>query len=209
LKDSRQIQAGGVQPVGERMALLWRRLSLALAIVAGLALSQSPDYFREYRHRLGGALDQAAAEYAAFEADCNKSGLTRDQGIGRLLGDHDPLVREKGFRMRQAPSRLIGLREQAEDFASSQPVVQMSGFVLHFDSEVARGAFDDLKIAMPPSNTGLIAGGLGFVVSLALLRLIASPFRERAETVEKPPARSGRRPFDRRVAGAFVKARRG
>jgi hypothetical protein len=172
------------------MALLWRRLSLALAILAGLVLSQSPDYFRQYRQRLGGALNEAAAENAAFEADCNRSGLTRDQGVGRLLGDSDPLVREKGFRMRLAPARLTGLREQAEDFASSRPAVQVSGFVLHFDSEVARGAFDDFKIALPPSNGGLIAGGIGFVVSLALLRLIASPLRERGETPQKAPPRS-------------------
>ncbi len=182
------------------MALLWRRLSLALAIVAGLVMSQSPDYFRQYRHRLGGALDEAAAEYAAFEADCNKSGLTRDQGIGRLLSDSDPAVREKGFRMRRAPQRLTGLRQSAEDFASAEPVLQLSGFVVHFDPEVAHGAFDGVGVAMPSSTAGFLAGGVGFALTLALLRLIGWAIRKRGEAVETKPARYPfRQPFDRGI----------
>jgi hypothetical protein len=183
------------------MALLWRRLSLALAILAGLAFSQAPDYLRQYRLNLGAVVGEAAAENAVFEADCNKSGLTRDQGVGRLLGDSDLLVREKGFRMMQAPARLAGLRRQAENFASDEPWIRAAGFLLYFDPEVARRAFDGVRFAMPPSTEELLAGGVGFALTLALLRLFRLPFRKRGKAVEKSPARFPfRRPFDRGVA---------
>jgi hypothetical protein len=183
------------------MALLWRRLSLALAILAGLVFSQAPDYLRQYRLVLGAVLGEAAAENAAFEADCKKSGETRDQGVGRLLGDGDLLMREKGFRMMHAPARLTGLRRQAESFASDEPWIRATGFVRYFDPEVARRAFDGVSFAMPPSTEELLAGGVGFALTLALLRLIRLPFSKLAKAVEKLTTRSPiRRPFDRGVA---------
>jgi hypothetical protein len=159
--------------------------------LAGLAFSQAPDYLRQYRLQLGRAIDEATAENATFEGDCKNSGLTRDQCVGRFLGESDLLAREKGFRMLRAPSRLNGLRRQADDFASSQAVVQMAGFVFHFDSEVASRAFDDTRIAIPPSAEGLLAGSIAFAFFLALLLLIPLPFRRRGEAIEKIPVRSG------------------
>jgi len=166
------------------MATLWRRISLALAFAFGLATSQAPEFAQQYFQRLGGAIDELNAEIAAFDADSSGAGLSRDQGVARLRNSDDSLARGRGAQLAQDEERLARLRRQEQAMRGAAPLAKVQAVLADPDARVARGAYADFNPALPLTSDGALCAGAGFAGLLALLRLLAMPFRRPGESGE-------------------------
>ena len=58
------------------LAMLARRLALAIGLLCGLIGTQWPEFSQQYRQRLGGALDELSRIVAAFDAEAASRSLT-------------------------------------------------------------------------------------------------------------------------------------
>ncbi len=161
------------------MATLWRRTSLAAALAAGLSFSQAPEFAQQYRQRLGGAIDELQASVSAFDSDSRASGLSHDEGVGRLESSVDAFVRLRGARVAQETVRLARLKRQAADLNGGLPLSKIFALAVDADPQVARGAFDDFQPALPLTADGAASAAIGFVGVLLALRLLPLPLRRR------------------------------
>ena len=52
-----------------RMDALFRRLSMAIGLLCGLAATQAPEFAQQYRQRLAGAVDELSRIVNQFDAE--------------------------------------------------------------------------------------------------------------------------------------------
>ena len=143
-----------------------------IAVTGGLAfaagLSQFPEYSQQYTQRLSGAVDELSSIVMQFDADAESLGLSRDAALAEL---------SLGSRMGQARAQSMGqvLERHARltaDLAAlkSSTTLQKALKPMHFsDSDVARAAWVDFKLAVPVTAQGVAFAGVGFIVGYGLL----------------------------------------
>jgi hypothetical protein len=169
-------------------SMLLKRMSLALSLVFGLVTSQAPEFAQQYFQRLGGAIDELAAEVAAFDADTSAVGLSRDQGVAHLRESSDQLARGRGDQVVRDSERLDRLRRQQEDMRGGAPLSKLRVVLSNPDARVARGAYADFEPALPLTSDGAICAAGGFILLLVALRLIDRPLRRREKGLAKAGA---------------------
>ena len=82
------------------------RFALFFAFVFGLVSTQAPEFWQQYKQRLGGAIDELAAIVAQFDTDAAAQHLTQAQAIARLESDPDPLAQGRGVEIEHLIDRL-------------------------------------------------------------------------------------------------------
>ncbi len=173
------------------MALMIRRLALAIGLAVGLLATQAPEFAQQYRQRLAGAIDELTRMVANFDAEARGHGLSPDVAIQRLETNPDPLARERGEDMASDKSRLTRLQDAFVSLKNAEPVRRVIGFLETFDTATARAAWKDYEPAVPTTGEALIIGLLGLVAGWAATHLLAWPVhrhlarrRERRQTGE-------------------------
>lgn len=159
--------------------MILRRLALFLALLFGVGATQVPEFVEQYRQRLGGAIDELAANIARFDSDSAQQGLTETGGIDRLRGNPDRFVQERGDQMQDNIKRLETLRDAQAAFRSEGPVARLTTFASHYDARVAHGAWSDFEPAVPTSGEAFVLGFLGFVIGGGAVHVAGRPFRRR------------------------------
>ena len=157
--------------------MLTSRLALFAGALTGIAASQIPEYAQQYRQRLGGAIDELQNIVSEFDADSARSGLSETEGIARLSGNSDELVRGRGAQMSEIVQRLQRLSSQNAAMAQAGPIGRLVALASDFDPMVARRAYDSFEPAVPVTGEGFILGGVGMAGGYALFRALAAPFR--------------------------------
>ena len=157
--------------------MLTSRLALFAGALTGIAASQIPEYAQQYRQRLGGAIDELQNIVSEFDADSARSGLSEAEGIARLSGNSDELVRGRGVQMSEIVQRLQKLSSQNAAMAQAGPIGRLVALASDFDPMVARHAYDSFEPAVPVTSEGFILGGVGLAGGYALFRALAAPFR--------------------------------
>ncbi len=160
--------------------MLARRLALAIALIAGLIGSQSPEFAQQYRQRLGGALDELRRIVAEFEAEAATERLTPSEGVKRLEADSDPLARQRGEAMERTIERTDRLEEQFKAMASAGPLERLFAMIEDLDPEIARRTLDNYEPAAPLTFEAAAVGGGAAVFGWAATHLCAWPFRRRS-----------------------------
>lgn len=140
-----------------------RVLALALGLFGGVAASQLPEFAQQYRQRLGGAIDELGRVVDRFDQNAQSSGLSRDQAIGKLSAEPDPLTRRQGEAMGDVVGRLGRLGEQRQAFAEAGPLRRIGVLVSGMDPTLARSTYLDFEPAVPATAEGVVAGGAGFL----------------------------------------------
>lgn len=159
--------------------MILRRLALFLALLFGAGATQMPEFVEQYRQRLGGAIDELAANIARFDSDSAQQGLTETGGIDRLRANPDPFVQERGDQMQDNVKRLETLRDTQATFRSEGPVARLTTFATHYDNRIARGAWSDFAPAVPVSAEAFVLGLLGFLIGGGAVHVAGRPFRRR------------------------------
>ena len=165
--------------------MLVRRIAFVFALLFAFLFTQVPEFVEQYRQRLGGAIDELAANVARFDSDSAQAGLTESGGIDRLRGNADPLVKERGEQMQDDVDRLQSLRDTQDLFRSEGPVARLLTFVTHYDQRVARGAYRDFEPAVPTSPEAFVLGLLGFVFGGGVIHMAGWPLRRRVRAARR------------------------
>ena len=159
--------------------MIVRRLALFFALVFGLAMTQLPEFIQQYRQALGGAVGELSAIVVDFDSDSQQLGLTEQGGIDRLRANADVLARQRGERMADTVARLQRLTETQKQMGSEGPVGRIATFATHYDSAIARRAYQGFQPAVPVSLDAFVLGLIGFVFGGSLIHLFGRPFRRR------------------------------
>jgi Protein of unknown function (DUF2937) len=165
-----------------------RRLALAIALLAGLIGSQGPEFAQQYRHRLGGGLEELNRMVSEFDGEVQHENLTRVEGLSRLEKNDDPLARERGQDMGKAIDRARRLNEQIEAMNSAGPLMRLYVVATNFDPEIAHSTLDNYEPAAPLSLGALTVSGLAALWGWAATRLVSWPFTRRSHALR---AKSG------------------
>jgi hypothetical protein len=155
------------------------RFALFFAFVFGLAATQAPEFWQQYKQRLGGAIDELTAIVAQFDMDAAAQYLTRGQAIARLESDPDPLAQGRGVEMQHLVGRLTKLRQAAAAFEQTNVFAKWVALATTFDPQIAARAYEAYEPAVPTTPDGFISGLIGFIIGGTLVQLIGLPIRHR------------------------------
>ncbi len=137
-----------------------RDVSLVVS-VGGLALlgSQVPRFVQEYEQRLGGALEEAERELAAFRSVATTEGLTFPAYVARLQHSGDSAVARTGGVILALDERTGELRDQARLLEGSGTLVKPFVLVGSYDPDVAAATWRkfNLTFTLDPLFAGLAA----------------------------------------------------
>lgn len=159
--------------------MIIRTLAVLAGLAGGVAASQLPEYAQQYRQRLGGAIDELARVMAEFDADAARHGLTREQGISRLISNTDVFVTDRGVRVREDSARLARLERQREIFRSSGAFRRIAVMATDADTTIASRAWAQFEPGVPVTIEGAAMGGAGFLAGYGALRFLLWPVGRR------------------------------
>ena len=160
--------------------MILRRLALCLGLALGFLASQGAEYGQQYRQRLGGAADELNRMLAEFDADAARLGLTREQGVARLLANADELARVRGERLREDGARAARLSRQLAAFETAGPLARLVVLARDFDAPVAARAWAAYEPAAPVTGEGLTLAAFGFLTGWGSLRFLGAVRRRAA-----------------------------
>jgi hypothetical protein len=142
--------------MGERLVGTLRSIADGLAAVVGAALcSQLPEYVQQYMQRLGGHRDEAARHLLTL----------RTQGVSAS----DALLAS-------AEARAMALAQALDALGSASDLARPIVFFRIMDPAIARATLDAFRPAVPLAIEGLVYAGVGLLVALLLLHVVAMPF---------------------------------
>lgn len=168
-------------------------------MVVGLAMaamsSQEAEFQQQYRQRLDGAIGVLQQQADSFDADARALSLTRDQALGRLKTNPDPVAVAEGTQRQAAFERLARLTRARAELEEPGFIHRFGLLVRHLDRPLAEATVADFVPAAPLNPEGLFFASLGLVIGLlasgglvgGLTLLTASSRRIRYRP--KPPPR--------------------
>jgi hypothetical protein len=159
------------------MPRIARTMAVALGLFGGVAASQGPEFAQQYRQRLGGGIDELRRVVQRFEADAGANGHSREGAIDRLKTNPDNLVSRQGDAMRGNVERLDRLERHRQAFVEAGPFQRLWVTVRDGDLDLMEATYRDFEPAVPATQEGLVAGGIGFVAGWSLTLLIGGLFR--------------------------------
>jgi hypothetical protein len=161
------------------LAMLTRRLALAIGLLCGLIGTQWPEFSQQYRQRLGGALDELSRIVAAFDAEAASRSLTPAEGVARLKDNADPLARERGAAIEGDIARQARLQRQLEALRDAGPLERLIVMARDLDPATASRTLRDFEPAVPVTAESLVVGALALVWGWGATHLCAWPIRRR------------------------------
>ena len=156
------------------MPRIARTMAAALGLFGGVAASQGPEFAQQYRQRLGGAIDELRRVVQRFDADAGANGHNREGAIDRLQTNPDDLVSRQGAAMRGNVERLERLERQRQSFVEAGPFERLWATARDGDLDLLEATYHDFEPAVPATQEGVVAAGLGFAGGWALTLLIGS-----------------------------------
>jgi Protein of unknown function (DUF2937) len=171
------------------------RIALFFALVFGLASTQMPEFWQQYRQRLGGAIDELTAIVTQFDAQAAGQNESPDAAIAHLEASPDPLVQGRGDEMARIIARLEKLRRSAAAFNDPNIAGKWVTLIKTFDPYIAERTYETFQPAIPTTADGFIAGVIGFIVGGGIVHLIGLPIRHRHKLFGKRPKTDNAEPY--------------
>ena len=139
-----------------RVAAWLKSLVDGIGAATGAALgSQLPEFVQQYLQRLGGHRDEAFR----FIQMLRSQGAEASSGVYAL-----------------AEARADALARAYDALAQSSGIGRPAVFFRHLAVDVARAALDVFHPAVPLTPAGLLYGGVGLILGVALINLALAPF---------------------------------
>ena len=153
------------------------RFALAIGLFCALIGTQGPEFAQQYRQRLAGAIDELTRIVRTFDDEAEGQSLKRDEAIGRLEANPDPLVRERGADMDGDAHRLRRLKASLDALQRPDTLGRLVTLARTYDSATARETWRDFEPAVPTSTEAILVGALAFCWGWAATHLCAWPIR--------------------------------
>lgn len=161
--------------------MIMRALTLAGGIAGAATTAQFPEYSQQYYQRLGGAVDALEEVVADFDASAAASGLSRDAALEQLSGT--PFLDRRRADMTRTVTRYTQLSHDLSVLEGQGPFTRAYYARRFTDPEIARAAWQAFQPAIPVNFAGLSFAGVGFLLGLMVMSLIAGllrwPFRRK------------------------------
>jgi hypothetical protein len=157
--------------------MIFRAFAFLVAVLAGVLLSQVPEFAQQYRQRLGGAIDELARIIAYFDEDAARSGYDRAGALALMAGNEERLVRDQARRMKDTMLRYDRLTTQQQAFRDAGPFGRLAVFVRDFDRPLVENTLRDFEPALPTTIEGTVFAAGGFLAVYLLLRGLGLLFR--------------------------------
>lgn len=158
-----------------------RVLSLLAGLGLGIALSQFPEFSKQYEQRLGGAVDELRTISDNFDAAAARAGLDRNQALATFSASNSPFLASQGSDTAATLVRYDRLKAYLATLENAGFVSRLVDFAQYYDPEIGARTLSVYKPAIPVTADGFIYAGAGFVsgyaMILALLALLGRPFR--------------------------------
>jgi Protein of unknown function (DUF2937) len=159
--------------------MFMRAIAFIIAIAAGVAASQAPEFAQQYRQRLGGAVDELGRIIATFDENAATARTDRAGGLAVMARNGEVMVREQAVAMAHTIIRYERLSAQQAAFQESAPFVRLKAFVDDFDRPLVESTFRDFEPAVPVTSEGFVFAALGFFIVYGLLAFLGAVFRPR------------------------------
>ncbi len=142
-----------------------------LCVVGAVLLSQGPEFMQQYLQRLGGHLDEARRQLAAFQKTADQAGLTLDQFISQTAANADPAVAKLGGVMTDSVERVASLQTAHDALLQAELWERPFVFLRNLDAGIARATAGVYQPAVPTTTEGLVYAFAGMLLILALYHL--------------------------------------
>jgi hypothetical protein len=152
-------------------------MAVAFGLFGGIVASQGPEFAQQYRQRLGGAIDELRRIVERFDADASANGTNRDGAVDRLKANPDNLVNRQGDAMRANVERLERLERQRQAYLEAGPFERVVVLARDGDLDLMEATYRDFEPAIPTTEEGAVAVGVGLLAGWGLTLLIAALLR--------------------------------
>ncbi len=159
------------------MPRIARTMAMAMGLVGSMVASQGPEFAQQYRQRLGGTIDELRRVVLRFDADAGANGQSREGAIDRLQTNPDDLVSRQGTAMRGNVERLERLERHRQSFVEAGPFQRLWVAARDGDLDLMEATYHDFEPAIPATQEGVVAAGLGFVGGWGITLLIGAGLR--------------------------------
>jgi hypothetical protein len=139
-----------------------------LCVVGAVLFSQGPEFMQQYLQRLGGHLDEARRQVAAFGSAAADAGLSLEKYVTQTAANPDPGVARLGRVMSDATERVDALYAAHEALLHASLWERPFVFLRHLDSGISRATAAIYRPAVPTTVEGLIYALTGMLVFLAI-----------------------------------------
>ena len=164
------------------MRVFGRLFVVIVAALGGLVAAQFPEFSQQYRQRLGGALEEVGHVVADFDADVERSRITREAALERFDQAPDPFLRDRGVSTRSTLARYDRLLEQKVRLEAAPPLLRPVVVLNRPDMTVMQGTWSDFQPAVPVTPAAFIWAAVGFFFAggfVSLVRQIVRAARKR------------------------------
>ena len=153
-------------------------LDRLVCVLGAVVCAQAPEFFQQYLQRLGGHLDEANRQLAAFEQAAQSAGKPWAQFVADTLGNPDAGLARLGATMRDTASRVDELAAAQTALLHASAWSRPWAFLAHLDAAIAQATAAIFKPAVPTTVEGAIYAGIGVAVAFGLWHfLIRLPLR--------------------------------
>lgn len=159
--------------------MFFRAIAILIALAAGFAASQAPEFAQQYRQRLGGAVDELARVIDSFNANAAASGTDQAGGLAIMARNDEPLVRAQAVSMAVTIIRYDRLRNQQAALASDMPFTRLVAFMRNFDRPLVESTLRSYEPAVPATSEGVVFAVVGFLGVYLILGFLGFLFRPR------------------------------
>lgn len=139
-----------------------------LCVFGAILFSQGPEFVQQYLQRLGGHLEEARRQLAAFQQTAAQAGLSLDQFIAQTGANADVAVARLAGVMTAAVDRVASLQSAHEALLHTSLWTRPFVFVRHLDLGIARATGAIYQPAVPTTAEGLVYSLAGMLALLAL-----------------------------------------
>ena len=161
-----------------------RMTVLVVALSGALGAAQFPAYSQQYMQRLGGAVDALSQVVADFDASAATLGLTRDEALAQMQGTG--FVERRRADMQRTFARHAELSADLAALKGHGPFMRAYLSSHLMDADIALGAWEDFRPALPLSFASILFALAGFGVSAVAASALISALRPRKRSAAMP-----------------------
>ena len=156
-----------------------RILLIVFALLCAGAMSQFPEFFQQYKQRLGGTLDEINRQVEALDVRAAENDMGRYDYIRRFQANEDPIIKGEGDAMVDMLSRQVRYQDALDRFRAAPWYMQAIEVAFHLEPDIAEQTLKDFVPAVPLSVSGGAHAFFGFFFGYLLPLCIRALFPRR------------------------------
>ena len=140
------------------------KVSTIAGVAAALVMSQAPEFEQQYSQRLGGAIGELEPIVANFDADAQRSSLTREQALAIYGRSHEQFLKDRGKSMAEVFDRYDRLVHQSRALQDAGALTRPALVIYEADAKLLDDTRSAFVPAVPLSLAGLLYAAFGFAL---------------------------------------------